>query len=274
MKKIALIFIASFFIIQTIHATTKFTRMPDGNFYIVERDGKQLSLFINEKTILKREFPDIKDFFISSGKKFPHLIIISKDEIMIFKIENGNLYPLNILNLEEDFKIKKPLYPQIVKNVFYNIKGLFSQCKKFEVNLYCISNLKTHFLIEHFITQYYLEPPLSVQTINGEDRGLFVSRYLNRITWKRNPQNSSIMRYFVYRKKKSEPYSSFKKIATLDSETYIYIDREVNKDIYKDYSYGVSCMDVTLSTSPIMADDGMIVEDARKIGELRFEKNN
>ncbi len=272
MKRVLTLFLLVFSL-YILFPHSKFTIQGD-RVYIVKALEGRLILYENGFKVFEESFCNMKNFFISSkeGSKVV-LLMDSGDELYIYELESNKKIKEIKFPAEREITLSDSLFPNKVGKKYFNLKKNFEQCKVFDDKLYCMKEVGNGFLFFVYEDEYELSPPLGVKTENGENRGLFIVEYMNKITWRRNPLNSSVMKYMIYRKRKGEPYSSFEKIATVESNTFIYLDKSVGED-YKDYQYGVAVMDVTLTKSPIMADDGTIVYDVEFLRSFFIEKSD
>jgi PKD repeat protein len=100
--------------------------------------------------------------------------------------------------------------------------------------------------------------PLGLRVDTQADESLFRVRYLNIITWQKNPANdaigATISTYRIYRKKKAEPDSAYVAISEVPGNTFAYTDKTVSTVAEKDlYAYTVTSLNAEGKESPITA---------------------
>lgn len=98
--------------------------------------------------------------------------------------------------------------------------------------------------------------PLNIQVESRADESLFRIRYLNIITWEKNPANdaigAAISTYRVYRKKKTEADSAYTAIGDVSGGTFTFTDKTVKNVAEKDlYAYTVTSLNSEGKESPI-----------------------
>jgi PKD repeat protein len=101
-----------------------------------------------------------------------------------------------------------------------------------------------------------LYQPLDIQVETRADESLFRVRYLNIITWAKNPANDSIgatiSAYRVYRKKKAEADSAYAAVGEVSGSTFTYTDKTANTAAEKGlYAYTVTSLNSDGKESPI-----------------------
>ncbi len=99
--------------------------------------------------------------------------------------------------------------------------------------------------------------PLNIQVESHPDESLFRTRYLNIITWARNPANdaigATITTYRVYRKEKTDPDSAYAAIGDVSGTALTYTDKTVKTLTEKDlYAYTVTSINNEGKESPII----------------------
>ncbi len=100
--------------------------------------------------------------------------------------------------------------------------------------------------------------PLGIQVESQADESLFRVRYLNIVSWRKNPANeaigATIATYRIYRKKKAEPDSAYRAISDVTGNTFTYTDKSVATAADKGlYAYTVTSLTAEGKESPIMA---------------------
>jgi PKD repeat protein len=103
------------------------------------------------------------------------------------------------------------------------------------------------------ITVQRLAQPLNIRWESHVDESLFLTRYVNEVTWERNPLNDSagvqIVLQRIWRKMAGEPNSVFKAIGEVTADIYSYRDKDVKaKNIH---AYTVTVIDSQGNESPI-----------------------
>lgn len=90
-------------------------------------------------------------------------------------------------------------------------------------------------------------PPINIKIIEVINEGLLISDYINLIEWSKNPENEgkfNIVKYRIYRKKKTPEDSTYIRIAEVGNTTFEFIDAGFsNKSDMRSYIYGVSAID-------------------------------
>lgn len=99
--------------------------------------------------------------------------------------------------------------------------------------------------------------PLGIQVESQADESLFRVRYLNIVTWQKNPANEAIgaviSAYRVYRKKKAEPASAYVAISEVAGGAFAYTDKTVSSSAEKGlYAYTVTSLTADGKESPIL----------------------
>jgi PKD repeat protein len=99
--------------------------------------------------------------------------------------------------------------------------------------------------------------PLNIQVTPHADESLFKIRYLNVVTWEKNPANDSIgatiSTYRIYRKRRAEPASAYGAIADVSGSTFIFTDKTAKTAAEKDfYAYTVTSLNAEGKESPIL----------------------
>jgi hypothetical protein len=107
-------------------------------------------------------------------------------------------------------------------------------------------NISIEFEVVHPPQAY---PPLDVSVKRLNHEGLMIQEYKSQIDWKPNPKNQGlfeIVKYRIYRKNKSQTYSSYVYLADVAADVLTFYDggfsskQERNKHIYS-----VACVDST-----------------------------
>jgi hypothetical protein len=103
------------------------------------------------------------------------------------------------------------------------------------------------------ITVQRLAQPLNIRWETHVDESLFLTRYVNEVTWERNPLNDSagvqIVLHRIWRKLTGEPNSAYKVIGEVTADVYSYRDKDVKaKNLY---AYTVTIIDSQGNESPI-----------------------
>ena len=98
--------------------------------------------------------------------------------------------------------------------------------------------------------------PLNIQVTSHVDESLFKVRYLNIVTWEKNPANDSIgaaiATYRVYRKRKTEADSSYAAIGDVAGGVFTFTDKPIKTAAEKDlYAYTVTSLNSEGKESPI-----------------------
>jgi PKD repeat protein len=98
--------------------------------------------------------------------------------------------------------------------------------------------------------------PLNIQVTSHADASLFQVRYLNVVSWEKNPANDSIdatiLTYRVYRKKKPELDSAYAAIGDVSGSTFTFTDKTLKTAGEKDlYAYTVTSLNSDGKESPI-----------------------
>jgi PKD repeat protein len=99
--------------------------------------------------------------------------------------------------------------------------------------------------------------PLNIQVTPHADESLFRIRYLNVVTWEKNPANDSIgatiSTYRVYRKLKAEADSAYTAIVDVPGSTFTFTDKTGKTAAEKDlYAYTVTSLNPEGKESPIL----------------------
>jgi len=100
--------------------------------------------------------------------------------------------------------------------------------------------------------------PLGIQVESQPDESLFRVRFLNIVSWRKNPANDAIgaeiVTYRIYRKKQAEPDSAYRAISDVTGSTFTYTDKSVADAADKGlYAYTVTSLTADGKESPIMA---------------------
>jgi PKD repeat protein len=103
-----------------------------------------------------------------------------------------------------------------------------------------------------------LYQPLHIQVESHADESLFRVRYLNVVSWDKNPANdaigATISAYRIYRKEKAAADSAYAAIAEVPGDTFSYTDKSVKTVAEKDlYVYTVTSLNAEGKESPITA---------------------
>jgi hypothetical protein len=100
--------------------------------------------------------------------------------------------------------------------------------------------------------------PLNIHWQTNKDDSLFQTRYVNAVSWERNPGNDSlgvqIVLQRIWRKKTGESDLAYKAIGEVTAEVYSFMDKDVAADIT--YVYTVTVRDGQGHESPIVAGGG------------------
>jgi len=100
--------------------------------------------------------------------------------------------------------------------------------------------------------------PLSISWTTHKDESLFQTRYVNQVTWTRNPANDAlgvqIVLHRVWRKKAGESDVAYRLIGEVSGNSYDFMDKDAGaKDTY---IYTVTVRDDQGHESPIVGDVG------------------
>jgi hypothetical protein len=100
--------------------------------------------------------------------------------------------------------------------------------------------------------------PLGIQVEIQADESLFRVRFLNLVSWRKNPANDAIgaviSAYRIYRKKSADPDSAYTPISEVSGSTFSYTDKSVSGAEEKGlYAYTVTSLTADGKESPIMA---------------------
>jgi len=128
----------------------------------------------------------------------------------------------------------------------------------FTVNLTVTDNKGATASLSKSVVILRLFQPLNIQVETRADESLFRIRFLNIITWQKNPANdainATISTYRIYRKKKAEPDSAYAAISDVPGSTFTYTDRTVTTAAEKGlYAYTVTSLNAEGKESPITA---------------------
>jgi len=100
--------------------------------------------------------------------------------------------------------------------------------------------------------------PLNIRWETHQDESLFQTRYVNEVSWERNPANDSlgvqIVLHRIWRKKTGESDLAFKLIGELTGDIYSYTDKDAGSD--NTYVYTVTVRDSQGRESPIVGGGG------------------
>ena len=100
--------------------------------------------------------------------------------------------------------------------------------------------------------------PLNIHWETNKDDSLFQTRYVNALSWERNPANDSlgvqIVLQRIWRKKTGEGDLAYKAIGEVTAEVYSFMDKDVSPDIT--YVYTVTVRDGQGHESPIAGSGG------------------
>jgi len=102
-------------------------------------------------------------------------------------------------------------------------------------------------------------PPINVKVKRVVNDGLFISDYINLVSWQENPKNNgkfNIIKYKIYRKRKGEGNKSYVFIAEVDSNTFEYEDRDFeSQEEMNQYLYEVTAVDDNYRESEFQSTD-------------------
>jgi chitodextrinase/predicted DNA-binding WGR domain protein len=100
--------------------------------------------------------------------------------------------------------------------------------------------------------------PLSIRWESHKDESLFQTRYVNEVSWERNPANDSlgvqIVLHRIWRKKTGESDLAFKPVGEVTGDVYSYIDKGAGSD--NTCVYTVTARDSQGHESPIVGGGG------------------
>ncbi len=95
--------------------------------------------------------------------------------------------------------------------------------------------------------------PLSISWTTHKDESLFRTRYVNQVTWSKNPANDAlgvqIVLHRVWRKKAGESDVAFRLIAAVAGDVYDFLDKNTGAE---SYAYTVTVLDNHGHESPIV----------------------
>jgi len=94
---------------------------------------------------------------------------------------------------------------------------------------------------ENLIEVVKVFPPLNVAVERMEDRSFTHIKYVNKITWSENPENEDVVKYRIYRRGFNQNDDEFVLIATVNGNTFEYLDKEIGK--VRGYVYVVTSVD-------------------------------
>lgn len=108
---------------------------------------------------------------------------------------------------------------------------------------------------------YKTYPPLNVKVVEIVNEGLFISDYINKITWSKNPENDGknvIVKYRIYRKKKTEDDNKFIVLKEVGPGTFEYYDKGLKTEAnMKSYAYALTAWNDKNIESEIARPSGM-----------------
>ena len=84
-------------------------------------------------------------------------------------------------------------------------------------------------------------PPLNVKVERMMDRSFTHIKYVNKITWSENPKNEDVAKYKIYRRSFNQGDDEFVLIATVDGNTFEYLDKEIGE--IRGFVYVVTSVD-------------------------------
>jgi len=100
--------------------------------------------------------------------------------------------------------------------------------------------------------------PLNIRWETHKDESLFQTRYVNNVSWDRNPANDAmgvqIVLYRVWRKKAGENDLAFQVIGEVTGDVYSFLDRDTGSD--GAFVYTVTSRDTQGHESPIVSGGG------------------
>ena len=103
-----------------------------------------------------------------------------------------------------------------------------------------------------------LYQPLNIRWETHRDESLFQTRYVNNVSWERNPANDSmgvqIVLHRVWRKENGGSDLGFKPIGEVTGDVFSYIDKDTDAD--RAYVYTVTALDSQGHESPIVGGAG------------------
>ncbi len=140
---------------------------------------------------------------------------------------------------------------QVIKHT-YNLWGTFSVSLTVQDDQGATANKIRNIEIRR------LFQPLAISWTAHKDESLFLIRYVNRVTWTRNPANDDlgirILLHRIWRKKAAESADAYRLIGEVSGNSYAYLDTDTGaKDTYV---YTVTVRDDQGHESPIVGDAG------------------
>jgi hypothetical protein len=140
---------------------------------------------------------------------------------------------------------------QIVKHT-YNYWGTFSVILTVQDDQGATANKIRNVEIQR------LFQPLDIRWTAHKDESLFLIRFVNRVTWTRNPANEAlgvrILLHRIWRKKAGESAVAYRLIGEVSADSYVFLDTDAGA---KDTSvYTVTVRDDQGHESPIVGDAG------------------
>ena len=100
--------------------------------------------------------------------------------------------------------------------------------------------------------------PLNIRWETHKDESLFQARYVNQVSWDRNPANDSlgvqISRHRIWRKKAGESDYTFQPIGEVAGDVYSFLDNDAGSE--NSYVYTVTAGDTQGHESPIVSGGG------------------
>jgi PKD repeat protein len=112
--------------------------------------------------------------------------------------------------------------------------------------------------------------PLNIRWESHKDESLFQTRYVNSVTWERNPANDSlgvqIVLQRVWRKKAGEADLSFQPVGEVTGDVFSFIDKGAAGE--ESYVYTVTALDSLGHESPIVgggSGPGLLQPDRRSL---------
>ncbi|MCP2519516.1 PKD domain-containing protein [Candidatus Aminicenantes bacterium AC-708-M15] len=94
---------------------------------------------------------------------------------------------------------------------------------------------------ENLIKVVKVFPPLNVKVERMIDRSFTHIKYVNKITWSENLKNEDVVKYKIYRRGFNQSDNEFVLIATVDGNTFEYLDKEIGKT--RGFVYAVTAVD-------------------------------
>lgn len=137
-------------------------------------------------------------------------------------------------------------------------KHTYSRWGTFSVGLTVLDNSGASGSKVRNIEILRLFQPLNIRWESHKDESLFQTRYVNSITWERNPANDplgvQIVLQRIWRKKAGEVDLAFKPIGEVTGDVYSFIDKGAAEE--NSYVYTVTVLDSLGHESPIVGGGG------------------